>query len=399
MIHIENKKQCCGCTACANACPTGCISMQPDEEGFLYPYINKEKCIECNKCDTVCPIKKKHTEAREIESICLRSVDIDTVNESTSGGFFTPLSKYVLEKNGVVVGVAFTESKKIEHIFVDSENSGEVSKLRGSKYVQSYLYDTFSRIKEILDNEKLVCFSGTPCQVSGLISYLGRDYKNLITVDVVCHGTPSPKLWKKYVEYQERKHNSRIREVSFRKKTYGYHSGTMELVFESGKKYNGSARVDYMLKSFFREISSRPSCYDCSFKTDQHQSDFTIFDCWSASKLVPGLKDDDRGYTNVFINSDKGRKLFEELRDDYEWYPVEKEQAIKLDGVMIRNSATPHTRRDEYYLELENEELDEHIQKFIPISKKDYFVENSKSILYKTKLLYTIKNIKKHLKG
>ena len=393
MIHFEKKEQCCGCTACANICPMECILMQPDEEGFLYPYINKEKCVECNKCETVCPIKNNYTEERKIESICLRSIDKDTVNGSTSGGFFTPLCNYVLENDGVVVGVAFTENKKIEHIFVDCNNRDKVSKLRGSKYVQSYLYDTFSKIKKLLENEKLVCFSGTPCQISGLLSYLGREYKNLITVDVICHGTPSPKLWKKYVDYQERKYDSTVKEVSFRKKTFGYHSGTMELVFENGKKHNGSARVDFMLKSFFSEISSRPSCYDCSFKTDQHQSDFTIFDCWSASKLVPGLKDDDKGYTNVFINSDKGRKLFERLKDEYSWYPVDLEKAISLDGIMVRNSAIPHPRRDEYYLDLDNEELDEHIQRFIPVSKKDIFVENSKSFLYKIKLLNIIKKI------
>lgn len=393
MIHLEKKEHCCGCTACANICPTGCISMQPDEEGFLYPNINKEKCIECNKCETVCPIKNNQIEERKIEAVCLRSVDMDTVNESTSGGFFTPLCEYVLKLNGVVVGVAFTENKKIEHILVDNNNRYEVSKLRGSKYVQSYLNDTFSRIKQLLDNERLVCFSGTPCQVSGLIGYLEKDYKNLITVDVVCHGTPSPKLWKKYVDYQERKYNSEIREVSFRKKTYGYHSGAMELMFENGKIHNGSARVDFMLKSFFSEISSRPSCYDCRFKNDQHQSDFTIFDCWSASELVPGLKDDDKGYTNVFINSDKGRILFEGLKDEYEWYPVDLEQAISLDGIMVRNSAKPHPKRNEYYMDLDDEELDEHIQKYIPVSKKDYFVESSKSVLYKTKLLYIIKKI------
>ncbi|MCR5430302.1 MAG: Coenzyme F420 hydrogenase/dehydrogenase, beta subunit C-terminal domain [Eubacterium sp.] len=393
MLSIDRKEECCGCTACASACPVKCVSMKSDKEGFLYPSFNKEKCIECKKCEKVCPIKNNHNNTKEVDAICARSASIGIVKDSTSGGFFTPLAQHVLEQNGKVIGAAYTENKKIEHITVVNEK--DLSKLRGSKYVQSDLKYIFSEVKKELEAGVMMCFSGTPCQISGLLNYLEKDYENLITVDVVCHGTPSPKLWKKYVDYQEEKYKSNIKSVSFRKKTYGYHSGTMELVFENGKKYKGSARVDYMLKSFFREISSRPSCYECSFKTDTHQSDFTIFDAWHASELVPGLKDDDLGYTNVLINTDKGRDIFSIVKDKYEYYPIEKERAIELDGKMVRNSAVPHPKRNDYYLDLDNEGLDEHIQKFIPISKKDYLVEKSKTFLYKTKLLYLLKRIKK----
>ena len=167
----------------------------------------------------------------------------------------------------------------------------------------------------------------------------------------------------------------------------------MELIFENGKKYSGSGRVDFFLKSFYRDISSRPSCYNCNFKTDSHQSDFTIFESWHASTVVPGLKDDDLGYTSVLINSDKGRSVFSKIKDKYEWYEIDKEQAIELDGIMVRNNSKPHPKREEYYKDLDNEELDKHIAKYIPISKKDYFVENSKSLLYKTKMLQMVKNI------
>ncbi|HAH17913.1 MAG TPA: hypothetical protein DCL29_02705 [Eubacterium sp.] len=395
MYFLETKKECCGCTACFNICPTNCISMQPDDEGFLYPHIDKGNCIECHKCESVCPIQNKHNNSQKVDAICARSSSIDIVKNSTSGGFFTPLAQYVLAQNGKVVGATYSDNKKIEHIVVCNNNKNDISKLRGSKYVQSDLKNTFSEVKQELESGVLVCFSGTPCQIEGLLNYLEKDYDSLITVDVICHGTPSPKLWKKYVDYQEKKYKSTIKSVSFRKKTYGYHSGTMELAFENGHKYNGSARVDYMLKSFFREISSRPSCYECNFKTDTHPSDFTIFDSWHASELVPGLKDDDMGYTNVFINTDKGRKIFSNIEEHYEFYPIDIEQAIKLDGKMVRNSAIPHQKRKEYYVDLDNEELDVHIQRFIPISKKDYLVERSKTFLYRTKLLYLLKKIKK----
>lgn len=391
MLHLEKKEDCCGCTACESICPIGCITMQPDEEGFVYPYIDTDKCIDCHKCEKVCPIKKDKKNINRVDAICCRALDKNIVKDSTSGGFFTPLAQHVLEQQGCVIGVECGDDKIIKHISVKNKN--DLNKLRGSKYVQSDLNGVFSDVKKELNNGTMICFSGTPCQVSGLLSYLDKDYENLITVDMVCKGVPSPKLWKKYVDYQEKKYNSKIREVSFRKKTYGYHSGTMELIFENGKKYSGSGRVDFFLKSFYSDISSRPSCYNCSFKSDSHQSDFTIFESWHASTVVPGLKDDDLGYTSVLINSDKARSVFLKIKDKYEWYEIDKEQAIELDGIMVRNNSKPHPKRGEYYQDLDNEELDEHIAKYIPVSKKDYYVENSKSLLYKTKMLQMVKNI------
>ena len=396
MLSINKKQECCGCTACVNACPVNCISMQPDEEGFLYPDFDAEKCIDCNKCDKVCPIKNNLNNTSKIEAICARAKDLEIVKDSTSGGFFTPLAQYVLGQNGAVVGAECNESNSIEHIFVNDDK--DLAKLRGSKYVQSNLKNVFEEVKKSLESNLTVCFSGTPCQVSGLLSYLDKDYDNLITVDMICKGVPSPKLWKKYVDYQEKRYNSKIKKVYFRKKTYGYHSGTMELVFENDKKYRGSGRVDYYLKSFYKDISSRPSCYDCSFKTDKHPSDFTIFESWHASTVVPGLKDDNLGYTSVLINTDKGRNLFSKIKDRYEWYSIDKEQAIELDGIMVRNNSTPHPKREEYYKDLDNEELDEHIARYIPISKKDYFIERSKTILYKTNILPILKRIKRRRK-
>ncbi len=395
MLVLEKKEDCCGCTACINACPVDCITMQADEEGFLYPHIDKDKCIGCNKCELVCPIKNSLNSAKKVDAICARAKDLDIVKDSTSGGFFTPIAQYILDNDGIVVGAACNEDNIIEHIIVSKNNREDLSTLRGSKYVQSDLKDLFSIVKSELEKGTLVCFTGTPCQISGLLNYLGKDYENLITIDMICKGVPSPKLWKKYVDFQEKKYNAKIKQVSFRKKTYGYHSGTMELVFENGKKYRGSGRIDYHLKSFYKDICSRPSCYECSFKSDKHPSDYTIFESWHASTVVPGLKDDDLGYTSVFINSDKGRELFSKIKDKYEWYSIDKEQAIELDGIMVRNNSKPHPKRNEYYKDLENESLDKHIEKYIPITKKDYLLEKSKTILYKTKLLYLLKRIKK----
>lgn len=272
---------------------------------------------------------------------------------------------------------------------------GGYSSLRGSKYVQSNLNDCFIRIREILEDNQLVCFVGTTCQVYGLKSYLKKDYENLITVDLVCHGVPSPKLWKKYLEYQKNKYHSDIIEVSFRNKTYGYHSGTMKIKFQNGKIYYGSARVDYMLKSFFTEIASRPSCYHCQFKTLSRCSDFTIFDCWHAKDLAGLKEDDDKGFTNVIVQSSKGQKVLDTIFERFELYQVDTRKAIDLDGSMVCRSAVPHPKRKKYYSGLDETEIADHIRKFIPVTRMDYLIERLKIVVYKTGLYGFLKSLKK----
>lgn len=395
MISIDekNKSKCCGCTACASICPKKAISMQEDFEGFLYPIVDKNRCVNCGLCDTVCPILNKIKNSSDIkEAYAIRCKDKEILKNSTSGGFFTPAAEYIIKNNGIVYGVGFDENLNICH--KGAENINEIQEFRGSKYVQSFLGNTFVQIKKHLENKKKVLFSGTPCQVEGLKKYLKKDYENLITIDLICHGTPSPKLWRKYVEYQEKKYNSKIIEVHFRNKTYGYHSGTMKIVFENGKKYYGSARVDYMLKSFFKEISSRPSCYECHFKCKNHNSDITIYDCWSIEKLKSDLVDDDLGYTNIIVNSDKGKNFLNNILDNFEIYKVDLEKQILYDGIMVEKSAVPNVNRDEYYVGLNKFGIEKNVKTYINISRKDYLIEKLKYILYKTGILSKIKRRK-----
>ena len=394
MICIQNKADCCGCTACANICPKNCITMAPDEEGFLYPAVNKDLCINCGLCEKVCPvIKLPKVEDGERKSYAVRSKNSDVLRKSTSGGFFTPIANYVLNNGGVICAATYSDEWVVVHEFLTESNEEAFAKFRGSKYVQSCLGDCFSRVKAYLKQGRFVCFIGTTCQVNGLKKFIGDD-SNLLTVDLVCHGTPSPKLWGKYINYQQEQYNSQIKSVSFRNKTYGYHSGTMKIEFANGKIYYGSARVDYMLKSFFREISSRPICYQCPFKQVERCSDLTIYDCWHFSDLVEGKKDDDKGYTNVIVQTEKGADILSALADKLEIYRVDTQKAIELDGVMVTKSAVPHPRRNDYYKGLDKETIPQHIQKFIPVTKKDILIEKSKLVLYKTKLLKLLKKLK-----
>lgn len=397
MINIFKKTDCCGCTACANICPKHCITMTADEEGFLYPEVSRSLCVNCGLCEKVCPvIKPANVQCGERKSCALRSKNIDVLWNSTSGGFFTPLAELVLskERGGVICAATFNDKWDVVHNFILQKDEGTFARYRGSKYVQSYLGDCFSKIKEYLSQGRFVCFIGTTCQVSGLKKFIGDD-SNLLTVDLVCHGTPSPKLWKKYIDYQQERYNSQITSVSFRNKTYGYHSGTMKIEFANGKEYYGSARVDYMLKSFFREISSRPICYQCPFKQVERCSDLTIYDCWHFADLVEGKEDDDKGYTNVIVQSEKGAEILKSLTDQLDIYQVDTQKAIKADGVMVTKSAIPHVKRKEYYRDLDKHSLPEHVQKYIPITMKDHLIEKSKLFLYKTGLLKVLRKIKK----
>lgn len=384
MIKITDRTKCCGCTACANACSKGAIHMLPDEEGFLYPLVSLDKCINCNVCNKVCPVENKSTSmGLVLNSYVLRTKDKDVLTNSTSGGFITPLASYILGLDGVICGAAYDKDFRVKHIIVENDGAEKgLANIRGSKYVQSDLGDCFKKIKKFLEEERTVCFVGTPCQVNGLKSFLQKNYTRLITVDLVCHGTPSPRLWEKYLNYQKAKYNSEISEISFRNKTYGYHSGTMKITFASGNIYYGSARIDLMLKSFFSEIASRPICYQCPFKTLDRCSDFTIYDCWHASDLVSGLKDDDKGFTNVIVQSNKGKNILDLVKDRYEIYSVDTKKAIELDGIMILNSAIPHQQRTKFYLNLDQHEIKEIVQKFVPIKISDYIIESLKVLLY-----------------
>ena len=255
MINIIDKKKCCGCTACENACPQKCIKMIEDREGFLYPQVDTQRCIDCHLCEKVCPVLNPvNLPQGELKTYVVRDKRKDILKNSTSGGVFTSIMEYVLQQHGVVYGVIMDDDRVVKHIRIDDIDDPKLRMIPGSKYVKSEIRGIFRQVKTDLDASRPVCFSGTPCQVAGLKAFLRKDFENLITVDVVCRGNPSPLFWKRYVAYQEKRYGSRITEAKFRSKTYGYHSGSMRLTFANGKKYVGSVRVNLFLKAFFEDL-------------------------------------------------------------------------------------------------------------------------------------------------
>lgn len=394
MFLTEDK--CCGCTACYAVCTKNCIKMVRNNEGFLYPYIDNDKCIGCNLCEKVCPILNKKNGSFPIRSVVIRAKNEETVLNSASGGFTTPLANYVIKNDGLVFGAILDDSNIVKHVKID--NTKNVHLIRGSKYVQSNLNNSYQEIREYLINGKQVLFIGTPCQVYGLKNFLLQDYENLITVDLVCKGVASPKFWGNYLRNKEKTENSKINHINFRKKNRGYHSTDMEIQFENNSIY-AENKTDYFMRSYINSICMRKSCYQCNFKGLERCSDFTIFDAWHAAKYTSIKKDDDKGYTNVLIHTQKGEKVLNNISNQIFIYESNMEKAVEYDGIMISNSTEFKEQRNEFYEILDREGLNRTINLLLPVTANEILLDKLKKILYKLGLLNFIKKIKEKIHG
>ena len=268
-VEIEDKSECTGCTACKSICPNEAIEMKEDEEGFLYPDVDKEKCINCGLCKKVCPIINIKKEIKKEQSaFIINNKDLKVRKESTSGGAFSAIASYVIKNNGVVYGAAFNNDFEVIHKWIDKEENIKI--FRNSKYVQSNLQSIFNEINNFLNEGRLVCFSGTPCQVEGLKAFLRKEYQNLVLVDVVCRAVPSPKFLRKYLQFisDNKLKREKIKNVSFRNKDkYGYKYTQMKISSDN-YLYEEGVETDPYLRAFFRGYSIRPSCGECKFKKD-----------------------------------------------------------------------------------------------------------------------------------
>lgn len=371
---------CCGCAACCSICPTSAIQMLPNQEGFLYPDVDMNKCVTCGLCESVCPILCKPA-VSETYTRCVvaRNVNEDVVEQSTSGGFVDALVTYVLkEKNGYAAGVIYDEQFLPTHILTNS--SDVAAGFRNSKYAQSSINTVFLEIRERLYSGDHVLFVGTPCQVAGLKSFLRKEYENLLTVDLVCRSIPSPKLWRKYLDWQEHKHRAKVKSVTCRKKTYGYHSGALEIAFDNGKHYAGSNRVDLYMKSFHHDICSRHSCYECQFKTKHRCSDFTVFDSWHPQLVtVEPMQDDDRGYSNVLVHTPKGKGVLDSMENIW-CIDADAEKMFEFTGGMESKSIVLPEARRLFYSTLEADGFEHGVKQYIKVTALDRFIEGLKPV-------------------
>ena len=306
-----NKKGCCGCTACMHVCPLKCISMHEDEEGFLYTVIEKEKCIHCHQCEKVCPVRNTDNVHRKTETFVGYNRNEEIRKYSSSGGIFSVIAEWILQQNGVAFGAAFDENFEVHHIAVETKE--ELEKLRGSKYVQSRLENVYPEVKQYLEMNRKVLFTGTACQIAGLKKYLGKEYETLFTLDVLCHGVPSPKIWRMYLEEMKRQHNALIEKVEFRNKETGWKNYSMNILFSDMQRYCVHFFEDKFMRMFLDNIDLRPSCYACHFKGFPRRSDMTIGDSWGIEKYMPDM-DDDKGTSIILIHSLKGEIMLDAIK-------------------------------------------------------------------------------------
>ena len=339
MIKITDKSQCCGCTACASVCAHDAITMQPDAMGFLYPMADETKCVECGLCEKVCAFNDNYDTSLNFpqpDAYAARHKDMEEVKTSRSGAAFIALSDYVLEQGGVVYGVGYTDHFRVIHKRATTKEQRD--EFKGSKYVQSDLTGVFRQVKKDLKDGLTVMFSGTPCQTAGLNSYIGKKLREkLILVDIVCHGVPAPYLWRDYIAYLEKKQGDKICWVNFRdKQKFGWaaHHETFKFV-------NGGGKMSFTYL-FYQHIMFRPSCGKCHYANTKRPSDITIADFWGWEKTDPNINADNKGVSLVLVNTEKGRELFEAVKDQMTVIPAKLEDCLQSN--LCRPSLESHLR-------------------------------------------------------
>ena len=392
-VDVFCKEDCCGCSGCKSICPQKAIEMKEDEEGFLYPFIDEKKCTQCGVCKKVCPVinKQKFNDFKP-KAYLFQNENEEVRSSSTSGGFFSALGEYVVANGGTVYGAVFDENFNVEHIGIT--NKDELFRFRKSKYVQSNQKNVFKEIKQKLEKKELVCYSGTPCQVAGLKSFLVKEYDNLITMDIMCHSVPSPKVFDKYKEYILNKMNTnKILSIDFRDKSrYGYKYSMMTVCTDNGT-YSEGIDTDPYLRAFFGDYSVRPSCYKCKFKTMKRVSDITIWDCFNIGEFDKSY-DDDKGTTRILVQSVKGEKILDEL-ENIKKKKIDLEKATNTVRVMTK-SVRYNSQRNKFISELNINE-NEAFSKCFPITLKTKINGGMRKFLANTGLYVIIKKFLKKI--
>lgn len=333
MIHIESKELCCGCNACTQACPKHCISMNEDEEGFLYPCVDLNICIDCHLCEKVCPVINQKSHRTPIGVYAGKNKDEELRMKSSSGGLFILLAEKILLEKGVVFGAKFNRDWEVIHDF--AEDLEGVAEFQGSKYVQSRIGSSYKNTEEFLKQGRRVLFTGTPCQVAGLKLFLRKEYENLLTVDFVCHGVPSPKVWQMYLKEILSSPKGSVGKntvlhslndlpvitgISFRDKELGWKKFGFVVrksvpLFGTDKNsvlLSETYSKNLFMKGFLSDLYLRPSCHACPSKFFKSGSDITIGDYWGIQEVLPDF-DDDKGVSLIMINTEKGHSIYDGL--------------------------------------------------------------------------------------
>ena len=351
MAKINNMQNCTGCGACFNICPHGAIQMIEDERGFLKPFINDIKCVNCGLCEKTCPVL--HYEPKNFEKpkvFAFINNDEETRLKSASGSVFPAFAKYVLGNNGVAFGVIYDDEMKVCHSM--ATNWQDIEKMQSSKYVQSDTKDTYKKAKHELESGRFVLFTGTPCQIAGLKSYLKKDYENLLTIDLICHGVPSRKVFEKYNKefMQAKKDFGKILNINMRSKIKGWLYALTTTTTTPTTTYHTPNTKEYFMQIFLSNLSINDSCCDCQFNKLPRVADITMGDFWGVEHFDISL-DDKKGTSIVLLNSTKGKKYFDLIKEFAFIKEVPLDVAVKYNPT-IYSSSKPHPKREDFFEDL-----------------------------------------------
>ena len=321
MIIITDKTQCCGCSACAQVCPKDAIQMKLDKEGFLYPVIDSSKCINCSLCEKVCPIQNKYSRNAEYkrEFYGAYNKNKEILKDSSSGGVFWALVEYIFSLGGVVYGAALGENFQVAH--QRAATLEECAQFRKSKYLASSISNTYKQAQADLTAGKYVLFSGTPCQIAGLYSYLGKEFPRLYTCDVVCHGVPSKTVFDKYIVELNQKEGARAVSMCWRDKEQGWGPNHVTIFFNNGKRLSTTSLQNPYQKGFLNNIYLRPSCYSCHWAKLPRVGDISLADFWGYQGNLT-RNNANGGLSIVILSSSKGKELFEQIKAHLVYEPT-----------------------------------------------------------------------------
>ena len=346
-INIIDKKSCYGCAACMNICPVGAVIMEPDGRGFLYPNTDNTKCNGCGICEEACPaVPRSNKNEYAKEAYAVKHKDEKIRRVSTSGGAFTALSDYFVLSGGTVYGAVYTQDFYVVH--ERAESAVERDRMRGSKYVQSYTGDIYGRVRDDLLNNRKVFFTGTSCQTDGIKNYLRAvncPEDNLYTCELICHGAPSPLMWKNHIEYIEMKRKLKIADYQNRSKTKGWHEHNEQITYCGGHTESQSKLSQNHKDLFYGHYIIRPCCTICPYAGKPGTADLTIGDFWGIEKFMTEY-DDNKGISAVIINTSKGKALFGSARNAIEAVSVTVEQVLKYNH---NKPVKANPREDEFW--------------------------------------------------
>lgn len=360
MIDRVSVQECTLCGACVNACPTDAISFSKPYLDFCYPQVKEDVCLHCDLCEKACPVLGKKAEPIEGFPVAFAAKSNDEAARlhSSSGGTFYEFASQMLRDGGYVCGAVFDDKFHVKHILSNAKE--DILRMMGSKYAQSNMGYCYREIKDVLEKGCKVLFSGCPCQAAGLRTFLGKEYPNLLLVELICHGIPSDRMLQTYIGMQERKYGAKLARMEFRNKKKGWHNSSVRMEFENHRIYSIPYTADAYTIGFLRNITLKSSCYDCHFRNFAAGSDIILGDFWGAEVELP--EDDNKGISAILVNSGKGMDLID--RCNLALTPANVETVIRYNKNLLC-SAAPSPQRSSFYASADTNGLEEAIRRYL----------------------------------